>query len=267
VTTDAAETASPKKDGPTRNGPVRVVVETVVLVVVAIVLALVVKTFFVQAFYIPSISMEPGLKVNDRILVEKPSYWFSGEPRRGDVIVFADPGGWLEADADTEPVGGIGKLLAKIGLYPTGGHLVKRVIGVGGDTVRCCDSKGRIEVNGHPLDEDGFIARQEGCDGPMEQSNGNYRGGCRGWTAKVPKGRLFVMGDNRGDSADSSFHLCSPPQQRAAENDPAKAKRCEGAFVPVDLVVGKVVALVWPAGHFRFLHRPATFDDVPAPAS
>jgi len=265
VSIDAAETDSPKKDGPTKSGPVRVVVETAVLVVVAVALALVVKTFFVQAFYIPSTSMEPGLKVNDRILVEKPSYWFSGQPQRGDVIVFSDPGGWLDADADTAPPKGVGKVLAKIGLYPTGGHLVKRVVGIGGDTIHCCDTQGRVEVNGQPLDEGSFIAQQEGCDGPMEQANGNYRGGCRGWTAKVPQGRLFVMGDNRGDSADSSFHLCSPPQQKAAKTDPTKAKRCDGAFVPTDRVVGKVVALVWPAGHFRFLHRPATFKDVPAP--
>ncbi|MEP9382678.1 signal peptidase I [Nocardioides sp. KR10-350] len=260
MTIDAPETTKPK-----RSGPVRVVVETVVLVVVAVVLALIVKTFFVQAFYIPSISMEPGLQINDRILVEKPSYWFGGSPQRGDVIVFADPGGWLDADADAAPASGVGKVLAKVGLYPTGGHLVKRVIGVAGDTVHCCDDQGRVEVNGRPLDEDSFIARQEECDGPMEQSDGTYRGGCRGWTAKVPKGRLFVMGDNRGDSADSSYHLCSPTQQRRAKTSAAMARRCADAYVPTSLVVGKVVALVWPASHFSFLHRPATFSAVPSP--
>ena len=258
MSTDAPETAKPH-----RSGPVRVVVETAVLIVVAVVLALVVKTFFVQAFYIPSISMEPGLKINDRILVEKPSYWLHGQPRRGDVIVFADPGRWLDADADAPPTGAVGRVLAKVGLYPTGGHLVKRVIGVAGDTVHCCDSHGRIEVNGQPLDEDGFIARQEDCDGPMEQAEGTYGGGCRGWTATVPAGRLFVMGDNRGDSADSSYHLCSPPELRRAKTNATLARRCQNAFVPVSLVVGKVVALVWPASHFRFLHRPATFDHVP----
>lgn len=264
MTSDATETASAQSDGPKQSGPVRVVVETIVLVVIAVVLAVIVKTFFVQAFYIPSSSMEPGLDINDRILVEKPSYWFNGQPRRGDVIVFADPGKWLNADADTKPPSGLGEVLAKVGLYPTGGHLVKRVVGVAGDTVHCCDNQGRVEVNGQPLDEGSFIAPQHGCDGPMPQANGNYRGGCRGWTAKVPKGRLFVMGDNRGDSADSSFHLCSPPQRRAARSSPAKAQRCLGAFVPVDLVVGKVVAVVWPVSHFRTLHRPATFADVPA---
>jgi len=260
VSTDAPETAKPQ-----RSGPVRVVVETAVLVVVAVVLALIVKTFFVQAFYIPSISMEPGLKINDRILVEKPSYWFNGQPERGDVIVFADPGHWLDADADAPPTGTVGRVLAKVGLYPTGGHLVKRVIGVAGDTVHCCDSQGRVEVNGQPLDEKSFIAQQPNCDGPMEQSEGTYRGGCRGWTAKVPAGRLFVMGDNRGDSADSSYHLCSPAQQQRAKTDAATARRCLNAYVPVSLVVGKVVGLVWPASHFRFLHRPSTFADIPNP--
>ncbi|MBO0693642.1 MAG: signal peptidase I [Acidimicrobiaceae bacterium] len=262
MTTDAPETAPPRKK---HSGPVRVVVETIVLVAVAVVLALIVKTFFVQAFYIPSVSMEPGLKVNDRILVEKPSYWFGGSPQRGDVVVFADPGGWLDADADAPPTGTVGRALARIGLYPTGGHLVKRVIGVAGDTVHCCDPRGRIEVNGTPLDESSFIARQEECDGPMEQSDGTYSGGCKGWTATVPKGRLFVMGDNRGDSADSSYHLCSPPQLQAAKTNPREARRCENAFVPVNLVVGKVVALVWPASRFTFLNRPSTFDDVRSP--
>ncbi|MFT4083084.1 MAG: signal peptidase I [Nocardioides sp.] len=269
MSTDVAEPAEPPeppkppKPEPKRTGPFRVFAETVVLVVVAVVLALVVKTFLVQAFYIPSESMEPGLQVNDRILVEKPSYWFGGQPQRGDVIVFSDPGWGVEDDGGTA-TNPVTKLLAKIGLYPTGGHLVKRVIGVGGDTVHCCDIRGRITVNGQPLNEDGFIA-DAACDGPMEQDEGDYaRGGCKGWTAKVPAGRLFVMGDNRGDSADSSYHLCSPPRLKRAKSDPDLAATCAKAYVPESLVVGKVVAVVWPASHFRFEHRPATFADVPA---
>lgn len=228
------------------RGAGKVVWETVVLLVVAVGLALVVKTFFLQAFYIPSGSMEPGLTVNDRILVQKPSYWFGGEPQRGDVVVFDDPGGWLTAGEDVGPQSAVASVLAKIGLYPTGGHLVKRVVGVGGDTIVCCDAEGRISVNGVPLDQDDFIAPQQDCDGPMA--------GCRGWETTVPEGSLFVMGDNRDESADSSFHLCRP---RDAECDPSDA------FVPVDLVVGKVFALVWPLGHAKFLHRPETFESVP----
>ena len=108
--------------------------ETVVLLALAIVLAVVVKTFFVQAFYIPSGSMKPGLVINDRIMVQKVSYWGDDGPDRGEIVVFEDPGGWLDGE-QAGPTNNLTKLLAKIGLFPTGGHLVKRVIGVGGDTV------------------------------------------------------------------------------------------------------------------------------------
>ena len=130
--------------------------ETLLLLAIAIVLAIVIKAFFVQAFYIPSESMEPGLVKNDRILVEKMSYWFGGTPQRGDVVVFKDPGGWLSEEEDAGPSNPIGQLMAKIGLYPSGGHLVKRVIGVAGDTIHCCDKQGRILVNGAPARRGGL---------------------------------------------------------------------------------------------------------------
>lgn len=255
------------RDSPLGHGPLRGLLETVVLIVVAVCLALIVKTFFVQAFYIPSSSMEPGLQINDRILVEKPSYWFGGTPQRGDVIVFSDPGNWLDAEDDAPPASGLGKVMAKIGLYPTGGHLVKRVIGVGGDTVVCCTKNGEISVNGKALDESSFIKRDGyNCDGPMRQDGGaSSSGGCQGWKAVVPAGRLFVMGDNRGNSADSSYHLCSPQRQRNAKDNPALATECLDAFVPTGDVVGKVGALVWPASRFGLLHRPDAFDAIPNP--
>ena len=124
--------------------------ETLILLVIAVLLAVVLKAFFVQAFYIPSESMEPGLVKNDRILVQKVSYWGGGSPDRGDVVVFEDPGGWLGADDVAGPENPVAKALEKIGLYPSGGHLVKRVIGVAGDTIVCCDDLGRISVNGTP---------------------------------------------------------------------------------------------------------------------
>src|SRR3954449_3584866 len=126
--------------------------ETLLLLAIAVVLAVVIKAFFVQAFYIPSESMEPGLVKNDRILVEKTSYWFGGTPQRGDVVVFKDPGGWLSESEDAGPSNPIGKAMVKIGLYPAGGHLVKRVIGVEGDVIHCCDQQGHLLVNGQPLD-------------------------------------------------------------------------------------------------------------------
>jgi signal peptidase I len=224
--------------------------ETIVLLGLAILLAVVVKTFFVQAFYIPSGSMKPGLVINDRILVQKVSYWGDDTPDRGEIVVFEDPGGWLDVPP-TGPTNTLTKLLAKIGLFPTGGHLVKRVIGVAGDTVQCCDDDGRLEINGVAIDEDDFIAPRTKCDGPMPTS-------CRSdWEVVVPEGRLFVMGDNRGASADSSARLCDENQPRCGPDD---------AFVPVDLVVGKAFALVWPLGHFRFMGTPDVFADVPDPS-
>ncbi len=217
--------------------------ESILLLVLALGLAILIKAFLVQAFFIPSESMEPGLVRNDRILVEKVSYWFGGSPQRGDVVVFKDPGGWLPADEDVAPPNELANLMAKVGLYPSGGHLVKRVIGVAGDTIHCCDPQGRILVNNVALHEKSY-ARLDGgaCYGPMIS--------CHWSTGPVPEGDIFVMGDNRNHSADSSYHMCPacPPGDR---------------YVPVSLVVGKVFVVLWPGDHFRFVHRPGTFADVP----
>ena len=132
--------------------------------------------------------------------------------------------------------------MAKIGLYPQGGHLVKRVIGVAGDTIVCCDDQGRISVNGEPLDEDPYI-REQGlqCNGPRATPSCD-------WTAgPVPEGTIFVMGDNRG--ALRRLHGAHVPGRR-------RPTACPGdEFVPVDLVVGKVFVLLWPASAVR-LDRP-----------
>jgi signal peptidase I len=222
--------------------------ETILLLGIALVLAIVIKALFVQAFYIPSESMEPGLVKNDRILVEKPSYWFDG-PERGDVVVFKDPGGWLDGEEAAGPSGPVVKALSKVGLYPSGGHLVKRVIGVEGDVIKCCDDQGRLTVNDQPLDEKDY-AQLSGatCYGPMVT-------GCRDdWEiGPIPKGAIFVMGDNRSKSADSSEHMCKPSDKDCTANP----------YVDVDDVVGKVFVLLWPSDRFTFLHRPDTFADVP----
>lgn len=226
--------------------------EIILLVVIALGLAIVIKAFFVQAFYIPSESMEPGLIKNDRILVEKWSYWGDKEPQRGDVVVFKDPGGWL-GGGTAGPSNPIAKAMVKVGLYPAGGHLVKRVIGVEGDTISCCDAKGRISVNGTPRNEDSYLAKQEGrpCNGPMI--------GCR-WTAgPVPKDHIFVMGDNRGRSADSTVHLCTKARTEATGAECVPGEE----FVSNDLVVGKVFVLIWPFSRFDWIGRPDSFADVP----
>ena len=233
-----------------KDSPAKALRETVLLLSFAILLALVVKTFFIQSFYIPSESMEPGLVVNDRILVQKPSYW-NGEPQRGDVIVFDDPGGWLNGLQNPEPASFLTKGLSKSGLYPTGGPLVKRVIGVEGDVIVCCDEEGRLSVNGVPIDEP-YLAEQKRknpCNGPMIPS-------CD-WTAgPIPKDSLFVMGDNRANSADSSVHIC----RKRVDCDP------QDGYVGIDLVVGKVFALAWPPGRAELIGRADAFEDVPDPS-
>lgn len=206
--------------------------EFIILVVAAVLVAICIKAFFVQMFFVPSTSMTPLFQINDRILVQKVSYW-AGDVERGDVIVFRDPyDEWLGVDpTDLNPVQ---RGLAAIGLYPTGGHLTKRVIGVAGDRVVCCDDNGRITVNGIALDEGDYIL--EGTS-PSDQE----------FDVTVPQDRLWVMGDNRDNSEDSRFHT-----------------DVDGGFVPTENVVGKVWAVVWPLGHFQRLHTPETFKALEA---
>ena len=113
--------------------------EFLLLTGLALGLALVVKTFFVQMFFVPSQSMAPLLAIDDKLLVERVSQWGDGSVERGDVVVFRDPGGWL---GPPPPLGPVQKGLSAVGLYPSGGHLVKRVVAVGGDRVACCDDEG-----------------------------------------------------------------------------------------------------------------------------
>lgn len=239
---EGGATAAPTPEKPRRR--LSLWQETIILLGTALVLSFVVKSFFVQPFYIPSGSMEPGLEVDDRILAQKVSYWGGGEPARGDIVVFKDPGGWLGTGEDVGPTSPVTRVLGKIGLYPSGGHLVKRVIGVAGDVIECCDDEGRLLVNGTPIESD-FTLNDEECDGPMVT-------GCDDdWTAgPVPDGELFVMGDHRDASADSSEHMCRETETECVPGH---------EFVPTDMVVGKVFARVWPASRFSFLHKPETF--------
>ncbi len=219
-----------RRRGRDEKSPLPAWQEIILLVGTALILALIIKTFFLQAFYIPSGSMRDTLKVNDRILVQKVEYWF-GDIDRGDIVVFDDPADWLDKENGGAPSNAVTKGLATIGLYPTGGHLVKRVIGVEGDSVSC--SGGVVSVNDKPLEEDDYVTLTKHP--------------CRGsWTAPpVPADHIWVMGDNRDDSVDSRAHMGDPG----------------GGFIPASDVVGKVFVVVWPVKDGSFIHRPAVFDD------
>jgi signal peptidase I len=215
--------------------------ELLFVVVGAIVVSSVLRAFVGQMFIIPSQSMENTLLVGDRVVVEKITGF-----QRGDVVVFADPGDWL-AGEDVPERGPIGKALEFIGVLPDTSteHLIKRVIGMPGDRVVCCDSKGRISVNGFSLDEARYLYTSP--DGEkMKPSDVRFE-------VVVPKDRIFVMGDHRSLSADSRCHLADLSQPRG-----------EVAFVPIRLVVGPAVAIAAPFGRTTILHRPAVFAGVPA---
>ena len=209
----------------------RFVKEIVIILVVALGLSFLVRTLVVQAFYVPSQSMEDTLIPNDRILASKLNTRFGGV-KRGEIVVFRDPGDWLDP-VQKEPAGGVAGVLEWIGLLPsnTGDDLVKRVIAVGGDNVRCCSPDGKIVLNDVPLDEP-YVKPGTASDDVR-------------FDVTVPQDRIFVMGDNRTASADSRYHL----------NE-------DQGTVPVENVVGRVVLTVWPFSAFG-THPipPVPFDD------
>jgi signal peptidase I len=210
--------------------------ETVVILALALVLSLLIKTFLVQAFSIPSGSMEDTLLVGDRVLVSKltPGPF---DLHRGDVVVFKDPGGWLQGvPEDGNAVSrAVGAVMTFVGLLPqdAGEHLIKRVIGLPGDTVACCDDSGKLTVNGVPVTET-YV--RDG-DQPSDKR----------FTITIDAGHLWVMGDNRSESLDSRFH-----------------EDLDRGQVPIANVVGKAVAVVWPLSRIGGVVEPDdTFADVP----
>jgi signal peptidase I len=211
--------------------------EGVVLVALALALAVLIRSFLVQAFFVPSESMEPTLDINDRILVSKLTTDLHGV-KRGQVVVFKDPGGWLTPTPDTSARWQriLRDGMTFVGLLPAdrGDDLVKRVIGVGGDHVVCCDAKGRITVNGRALVEPYIAKGAAPSDTPFD--------------VHVPADHLWVMGDNRPFSEDSRPH----EQQRPG-----------GGMVPVGNVVGRVVLVVYPFDHWARVTVPKTFHDIP----
>ncbi|UNX55896.1 signal peptidase I [Georgenia sp. TF02-10] len=223
---------------PRRGGWFR---ETFTVLVSALVLSVLIKTFLAQAFYIPSGSMEDTLELGDRVMVNK----LAPNPfdlQRGDVVVFVDPDGWLgELPPDTRPAWQrtVAEVLTWVGLLPqdAGQHLIKRVIGLGGDEVACCTAEGQLTVNGEPLEEPYL---KPGA-APSETE----------FDVVVPADHVWVMGDNRSNSADSRAHLGDPG----------------GGMVPVDEIVGRAFVVLWPLDRIALLNNPEdTFAGVPDPA-
>jgi signal peptidase I len=207
-------------------------VELPILLVFALVLALLIKSFVVQAFYIPSSSMENTLEIGDKVLVNKLVYDFRSI-HRGDIIVFNGDGSWDPVPAQPAPL--LSRLWASVsGLFGTapGVHdYIKRVIGVPGDHVACCNSRGQVMVNGVPLSEKSYLYPG---DAPSEQR----------FSIIVPAGRLWVMGDHRSVSWDSRGHMTDPGDGTIPENH----------------VVGRAFVIVAPISRWRILPIPATFQ-------
>jgi len=204
-----------------------------VLVVIALLLAVVIKTYAIQAFFIPSGSMENTLEINDRVLVNKLVYDVRGI-HRGDIVVFNGDGSW---DPGTPPrntnfLVKFGQGFASMfGFGHPGDILIKRVIGLPGDRVACCDAQGRVTVNGVALNEQSYLYPG---DSPSESR----------FDIVVQPGRLWVMGDHRLISDDSRNHLGEPG----------------GGTVPENAVIGRAFVIIWPFSRWRILPIPATFQ-------
>jgi signal peptidase I len=198
--------------------------ELPMLLIVAIVVAVVVRAFVLQTFYIPSESMEKTLLINDRVLVNKLIYNFRS-PHRGEVIVFEAPANWRSTTADED--------------------FIKRVIGIPGDHIVCCDDRQRLIVNNHPIDEPYIYSTDDGAvDLASEQP----------FDIVVPKGRFWMMGDHRSHSSDSR-------ERYIREGD------VTAATIPEDAIVGRAFVIFWPVGRAGWLSVPKTFEKVPGPGT
>jgi len=216
--------------------------DILVILLIAIVVSFVIKTFLVRSFYIPSGSMESTLLIDDRILVDELTPRFTGYDR-GDVVVFRDPGGWLTLP-QTPPrpalVEAVDWALSLIGVSASDSkdHLIKRIVGLPGDHVVCCNAIGQITVNGTPIDETPYLNLADGQAAPERVE----------FDVAVPENSLWVLGDNRDSSRDSRFNIDQPSQ----------------GFVPLENVVGRAFLITWPFSRFGLIDGHHTvFDGVP----
>ena len=206
--------------------------ELLTIVVAAAVLTLLVKAFVIQVYRIPSASMENTLQIGDRVLVNKVVYHFR-DIARGDVVVFSGQDSWgPDAPPPTSnPVVRVfDDVLSGLGLHTDQTYYIKRVIGLPGDHVACC-TDGKVTVNGVPLDEGQYLF-------PGNPSS-TFK-----FSAVVPPGHLWVMGDHRSDSDDSRYH----------PGDPG------GGAIPENEVVGRAFLIIWPPSQLRDLPIPTTFQ-------
>ena len=212
--------------------------EIIVIIIVALLISSLLRAFVVQVFWIPSPSMRNTLVEDDRIAVSRIDALRSNV-HRGDVVVFDDTLGWLGSTDVATP--SIARKIGEFTGFVPGGTeqtLVKRVIGVGGDHVTCESSSGKVSVNGVEIDESYVADGQVPC-------------GERIFDVTVPEGYLWVMGDNRSNSADSRYHMGEG----------------QSPFVPVSSVVGTVQAVIWPTSHWSTnVGHPEVFSSVPNPS-
>ena len=212
--------------------------EIATIVVIALVLSVLIKTFLFRAFFIPSGSMEETLEIDDRIFVNQ----LVPQPfdlQRGDVVVFQDADGWLPPQAE-QRTSLLKEALVFVGLAPDESqqHLVKRVIGLPGDHVVCCDADGRLTVNGEALEEPYLYPGANPSDLPFD--------------VVVPEDSVWVMGDHRNASADS----------RANRDKPGEG------FVDIEDIEGKAAVTAWPLDRIGFLgNYPDVFSGIPEPQS
>ena len=198
-----------------------------ILVVVALIVSLLIKTFLIQFFYIPSGSMENTLQIKDRVAVNKIPL-ISRSIHRGDIVVFRDPANWLSEPFTTESPFIVEKIregLVAVGILPNPAkqYLVKRVVGIGGDRVICCSKNKKLTINGKESTEPYIF---EGND-PSDMN----------FDVTVPTGKIWVMGDHRGASADSRYH----------QDDINKG------MVPLNRVTGRVVVVIWPLKNLKII--------------
>lgn len=229
--TDTVEAGDEGRGGKSRGrGLLLFLRDIVVIFLVALLISFLIKTFLIRPFWIPSESMNETLQVDDRIIVSLLTPTLI-PVERGDVVVFEDPGGWLPDELhepETGIAGAVDWFLTFVGLAPEDehGYLIKRVIGLPGDTVQCCNDFGQLLVNGVPIDEPYLH-----LDAPGQPASAEP------FDVTVPEGHLWVMGDNRNHSGDSRAHMDGPG----------------GGFVPMEAVVGRAIVISWPVDRWTWL--------------